>query len=140
MLKLSKKADYALVALSHLHAHHGSASVNEIAQSYHLSPQMLANVLKVLANSGVLASKRGTSGGYALGRQPGQIFVGEVIDLIDGKQSLSDCASVDKGCDAESNCPAKRPLLMIHLKIKHFIDNLTLADIANAEVLRSISL
>jgi len=140
MLKLSKKADYALVALSHLNMHQGSASAKEIAEHYHLSPQMLANVLKVLAHSGMLSSKRGTTGGYALGRLPAEIFLGEVFDLIDGRQSLSDCANLENSCEAEPNCPAKRPLLLIHRKIKTFIDNLTLADIANGDVLKAINL
>jgi len=140
MLKLSKKADYALVALSHLNLHQGCFSAKDMADQYHLSAQMLSNVLKVLAHSGMLSSKRGTAGGYALGREPGEISLGEVFDLIDGKQSLSDCSNVDKSCDAEPNCPAKRPVLMIHRKIKTFIDSLTLADIANRDILKTINL
>ncbi|OGH00230.1 MAG: hypothetical protein A2600_07075 [Candidatus Lambdaproteobacteria bacterium RIFOXYD1_FULL_56_27] len=140
MLKLSKKADYALVALSHLQAHRGPASAKEIAQVYNLSAQMLANVLKTLAHSGMLLSKRGVTGGYALGRNPRQIFLGEVIDLIDGRQSLSDCSSLDKSCQSESNCPAKSPILMIHKKIKTYFDNLTLAELADKETLRGINI
>lgn len=140
MLKLSKKADYALVALSHLQSHHGPASAKEIAQVYNLSPQMLANVLKRLAHSGMLNSKRGVTGGYALGRKPTDICLGEVIDVIDGKQALSDCTSFEKDCSAEPNCPVKSPITLIQKKIKHFIDNLTLADIANKEALRHVQI
>ncbi|MDT8445948.1 MAG: Rrf2 family transcriptional regulator [bacterium] len=140
MLKLSKKADYALVALSHLQSHAGSASAKEIADFYNLSPQMLANVLKRLAATGMLLSKRGVAGGYALGRHPQQIFLGEVIDVIDGKQALSDCTSFDKDCSAEPNCPVKSPISLIHNKIKHYIDSLTLADIANRDALRSMTI
>ncbi|OGG96434.1 MAG: hypothetical protein A2508_00725 [Candidatus Lambdaproteobacteria bacterium RIFOXYD12_FULL_49_8] len=140
MLKLSKKADYALVALSHLQATELPASAKEIADRYNLSAQMLANVLKTLTQSGLLASKRGAMGGYALGKRPEHIFLGEVIDAIDGRQSLSDCTSLDKRCSAETNCPAKSPILMIHKKIKQFIDSLTLADIANREILKGVSI
>jgi len=140
MLKLSKKADYAIVALSHLNATREPASAKEIAQCYNLSAQMLANVLKTLTHSGLLSSKRGVAGGYALGRSPKHIYLGEVIDAIDGRQSLSDCASLDKSCSAEQNCPAKSPILMIHKKIKQFMDSLTLADIANRDILKEISI
>jgi len=131
MFKLSKKADYALVALSHLQRKNAPASAKEIAQTYNLSNQMLANVLKSLSNAGLLISKRGTLGGYNLSRQPGQISLGEVITLFEGEKSFSDCSSMDKDCVSAAQCPARRPVLMIHRKIKDFVDGISLADLAN---------
>ena len=131
MFKLSKKADYALVALSHLQRKQAPASAKEIAQTYNLSNQMLANVLKSLAGAGYLISKRGTLGGYSLSRQPGQISLGEVIGLFDGEKAFSDCSSLEKDCVSAAKCPARRPVLMIHRKIKEFVDGISLADLAN---------
>jgi len=134
MLRLSKKTDYAIVALSHLYETKLPASVREIADSYHLSSQMLANVLKMLSSTGVLISKRGVTGGYSLGKSAENIFLGEVIDIIDGPIQLSDCTSNDNGCRAEDSCPAKAPIIKIHQRIKSYIDNLSLADIAGKNI------
>ncbi len=140
MLRLSKKADYAIVALSHLQATQIPASARIIADRYHLSAQMLANVLKMLANTGILNSKRGAAGGYTLGKDPDQIFIGDVIDVIDGPMHISDCANVSAKCDAEYSCPAKVPMMMIHQKIKDFVDNLTLKDILNEQVFQGLNI
>lgn len=139
MLRFSKKTDYAIVALSHLQTTGEPASAKAIASTYNLSSQMLANVLKSLAASGVLNSKRGVTGGYTLGKDPDEIYIGQVIDIIDGPVQISDCVDLNKNCMAESCCPAKVPMMMIHQKIKNFMDNLTLSDIVNESAFRSLS-
>ena len=138
MFKFSRKADYAIVALSHLQAQGKPASAREIAKTYGLSAQMLANVLKSLATAGILSSKRGVAGGYSLGKTPDRITIGEVIHVIDGAVRISDCTSSSHSCTAEENCPAKAPMIMIHDKIKNFVDGLSLADISDHENLQLI--
>ncbi len=132
MLKLSKKADYALVALSHLHHKGVAASAKEIAQAYELSSPMLANVLKALAGAGFLTSTRGSQGGYCLGKQPQQISLGEVITLFDGESAFSDCSSSKKDCASAAKCPTRRPLLVINKKIKEFMHAISLADLVGS--------
>ena len=139
MFRLSKKADYAIVALSHLHATSKPTSAKAIAASYDLSSQMLANVLKALAGAGILESKRGVAGGYVLGKDPKAITIGEVIDVIDGPSTFSDCTDISKNCRAAQLCPAKKPVVMIHKKIKTFVDNISLLDIVNDDAFPELS-
>ena len=70
MLRLSKKADYALMAVKHLamRPDGGSASAREIAESYDIPLELLAKVLQRLVRSRILVSVQGTRGGYRLGR------------------------------------------------------------------------
>jgi Rrf2 family protein len=138
MLRLSKKVDYAIVTLIHLQATQIPASARFIADRYHLSIQMLANVLKSLAATGILNSKRGVTGGYTLGKEPDEIFIGDVIDVIDGPFHISDCSDLSSGCKAESSCPAKLPMLMINKKIKDFMSSLALKDIVNQEIFQGL--
>ena len=130
MLKLSKKADYALVALSHLQQKQGAASTKEIAEAYKLSNPMLANVMKSLAGAGFLSSTRGSQGGYSLEKRPTQIILGEVIALFDGPSAFSDCSDGDKDCISAAKCPTRRPMLLINKKIKDFMNGISLADLA----------
>ena len=131
MLRISKKSDYAIVALSHLIATKIPVSAREIADKYGLSTQMLANVLKMLASAGVLKSKRGVLGGYILEKNPENIFLGEIFDIIEGPVGLSDCTDESKSCGCEARCPAKHPMLLINQKIKSFVNNLSLEEILN---------
>ena len=70
MLRLSKKADYALMAVRHLALQDGltSTSAREIAEQYDIPIELMAKVLQRLVRTGLLISTQGTRGGYALGR------------------------------------------------------------------------
>jgi Rrf2 family protein len=89
MLRLSKKADYALMAMKHLAVRgdrtaHASSSAREIAELYDIPIELMAKVLQRLVRRGLLASTQGTRGGYQLARLPSQISVADVIQAIDG--------------------------------------------------------
>ncbi len=60
MLRLTKKADYGLMALKYLaeHPNQPSLSARDIAQAYHIPPQLLAKILQRLAKVGILQSAR----------------------------------------------------------------------------------
>jgi len=131
VLRISKKSDYAIVALSHLMETEVPVSARELAGKYGLSAQMLANVLKVLTSAGVLKSKRGVLGGYILEKKPAEIFLGEIFDIIEGPIGLSDCTDEAKSCGCEERCPAKNPMLLINQRIKSFVNNLSLEEIIN---------
>ena len=72
MLRLSKKADYALIAMKHLalRGDRGSSSAREIAALYDIPIELMAKVLQRLVRRGLLVSQQGTRGGYHLSRPP----------------------------------------------------------------------
>src|SRR5919106_1056069 len=81
MLRLSKKADYALMAMKHLatRSDAASASAREIAEAYEIPLELLAKVLQRLVRSRLLVSVQGTRGGYRLGRAAAAIPVSDFI-------------------------------------------------------------
>jgi len=86
MLRLSKKADYALMAMKHLAQKRdiSSTSAREIAEQYDIPIELMAKVLQRLVRMRLLASTQGTRGGYMLSRPPTTISVADVIEAIDG--------------------------------------------------------
>src|SRR3984957_21054375 len=70
MLKLTKKADYGLVALKYLaeHPEMPALSAKDVADAYGIPAQLLAKILQSLTKSGLLRSHAGMNGGYALAR------------------------------------------------------------------------
>ena len=97
MLRLSKKADYALIAMNHLAQRQGgavaSASARDIAERYDIPIELMAKVLQRLVRTGLLVSTQGTRGGYTLGRSSGSISVADVIQAIDGPFTITACST-----------------------------------------------
>jgi Rrf2 family protein len=118
MLRLSKKADYALIAVRHLalRADAGSSSAREIAEQYDIPVELLAKVLQRLARKGLLTSHHGTRGGYVLARPAAQLSVADVIQAIDGPVAVTACAS-DDSCEQYQKCSIRDPLWRIKERI-----------------------
>ena len=94
MLRLSKKADYGLIALSYMAAagQRPIVSAREMAEQHDIPVELLAKVLQRLARRGVLTSVQGINGGYRLARAPQTISVAEVVEAIDGPLTLTACS------------------------------------------------
>ena len=85
MLKLTKKADYGLMAMKHLaeRGHNGACSAKDVAEAYGIPQEALAKILQRLVKAGLLHSQHGTNGGYTLARDAANITAFEVIRAID---------------------------------------------------------
>jgi Rrf2 family iron-sulfur cluster assembly transcriptional regulator len=89
-VRLSAKGEYAIKAVLDLalHAGDGLQPIQEIAGRQGIPQRYLEQVLLQLKRGGMLASKRGSSGGYRLGRAPDQITVGAVLRAVEGGGDL----------------------------------------------------
>src|SRR4051812_8702614 len=84
MLRLSKKADYALISLGYLAERPNRVlSAREIAENCRLPQPLLMNILKVLHGHGILRSVRGASGGYQLAGDLNRLSLLELSDLVE---------------------------------------------------------
>jgi Rrf2 family protein len=135
MLKLTKKADYGLIALRHLalKEHSASASAKEIAAHYGIPLPLLAKILQKLARSGFLRSVHGTNGGYMLARDPGRINALEVIRAIDGPVILASCLTERGVCGHTQRCSVREPLRRVHEGILRLLETTTIADLSRDE-------
>jgi Rrf2 family protein len=139
MLRLSKKADYALMAMKHLavssvrgdRAAQASSSAREIAELYDIPIELMAKVLQRLVRRGLLASTQGTRGGYQLARTPSMISVADVIQAIDGPVTVTAC-SPDEGsqCEQYSKCNVRDPLWRVREKILAALGECTIAELS----------
>ena len=132
MLRLSKKADYALLALRHLaaHADRNAVSARELAETYDIPPELLAKVLQKLVHAQLLESHQGTRGGYVLSRPPAAMSVAEVIQTIDGPLTVTACSEVDHSCDQFAKCNIRDPLWRIKDRIVSALSATSVADLA----------
>ncbi len=132
MLRLSKKADYALIAMKHLalRGDRGSSSAREIAECYDIPIELMAKVLQRLVRRGLLASQQGTHGGYHLARVPAHISVADVIQAIEGPVTVTACSTDDGQCEQFEKCNVRDPLWRVRERILAALGECTIAELA----------
>lgn len=133
MLRLSKKTDYALMALAHLaQVPAGVASAREIATRYDIPSEILAKVLQRLAQCGLVASQMGVHGGYRLARPSNSISVADVVDVIDGSLALTACSLGDERCEQFSKCSVRDPLWRLRSRIQSALTTMNVEEMVQA--------
>jgi len=133
MLRLSKKADYALMAMKHLAvcADQRSSSAREIAEQYNIPVELMAKVLQRLVRRGLLVSHQGTRGGYQLARVATEISAADVIQAIEGPVTVTACSTDDGQCDQFLKCNVRDPLFKVRERILAALGECTIAELAS---------
>lgn len=133
MLKLSKKADYGLIALKHLATHdgQGACSAADIAQLYRISAPLMAKVLQKLAKQGLLAARHGSGGGYTLGKPASKITALDVISAIDGPQFITSCVTHHGECEQTPTCTVREPLRRVNESIMRVLNAVTISQMSD---------
>ena len=140
MFKLSKKADYGLIAMKHLanHPEEHACSASEIAEEYGISATLMAKVLQRLAKHGLVAAKHGSTGGYQLARQPDKISALEVLTAIDGPVLITSCVTSHGNCDATERCSVKEPLQRVNESVLNLLSLVTIAHLSEEKQEKSL--
>ena len=130
MFRLSKKADYGLIALKHLAMHsEESISAREIAAEYRIPAELLAKVLQKLARKGLLVSQQGMNGGYVLARDPARISIVDVVEALEGPISITPCERGDD-CRQLQLCSVRDPLLKVKAKVVRVLGDMSIYELA----------
>ncbi len=130
MLRISKRVEYALLALRHLAQQPGVVSAREIAQAYNLSAELLGKVLQSLARTGLLYVQHGVQGGYALLQHPKMITLRAVVEAVEpGWRGLVDCSAPDELCYVYERCTIRQPLALLERRLQELLDSMTIAEL-----------
>ena len=105
-MRISRKAEYALRALVAMARCPKSWPIQELSRSENIPIKFLEQILLSLRHGGLLTSKRGVGGGYALLRPAADVTVGEVIRILDGPLAPVPCAA--EGAVERCTCPDPR--------------------------------
>ena len=144
MMKLSKKADYGLIALKHLAMRNGamhdgsSCSAADISEMYKLSAPLMAKVLQKLAKGGLVAARHGSSGGYALARDAAHISALDVIRAIDGPLFITSCVTSHGTCDLTTPCSIREPLRRVNDSILEVLENVKISHMTDESPLHEV--
>ncbi|HUU85129.1 MAG TPA: Rrf2 family transcriptional regulator [Phycisphaerae bacterium] len=137
MISLTRKSDYALVALSHLaRTRETVCSARDISDHHKIPLPVLMNILKKLSREGIVASVRGAHGGYQLAVDPAEVSLGDFITALEGPMRLVQCADggAPTSCSQAPWCPVQAPAVRIQQRLKEFLAGVTLAEIIGSEL------
>lgn len=136
MLKLTKKTDYALMAINYMSYRKDPfvANTRNIAEIYNIPRELLAKILQTLAKVGIIDSQNGPKGGYTLLKEPSEITLGEVIRAIEGPIQIVRCVEGETTCSQTEQCTIQSPLRKIERQIITFLDKITIDQIANETI------
>ena len=133
---LSKKAKYGLKALLYLADQPDTRAVliADIANHERIPKKFLDMILLEMRNAGILCSRKGKGGGYALALSPERIVIGTVIRLLDGPLAPVPCVSQTayrrcEDCVSEEACRVRRLMGQVRNAKAGILDVTTLADI-----------
>lgn len=109
-MQITRQADYAVRAVLYLASlgESGRAPTGQIAREQQVPPSFLAKIVSQLSVAGLLHTSRGARGGVSLARNPHDISLLEVIEVIDGPISLNECVIDPSVCSYRDECPVRR--------------------------------
>ncbi|MGB2982476.1 MAG: Rrf2 family transcriptional regulator [Candidatus Bipolaricaulia bacterium] len=130
-MHLTKKASYGLIAAFELARAPGSKplSASSIAARYDLPAPFIEKILHRLRQSGLVVSRQGRSGGYALAEAPREISVRRVLEALGEPLDLVGCLGPSECCDLTDICPTKPAWSMINHRFHALLDSMSLDDL-----------
>ncbi len=139
MLTLTRKTEYALVALADLalqSANGGSAvSARDMSKRLRMPLPAMQKILTRLMHRGLVVSIRGPQGGYRLGRPPEEIALAELIDAVEGPFRLTPCCGPQpnrpkRDCRTKDVCPITGSMGKVHGLLERCLTEVTVAQLA----------
>ncbi len=129
-MKLSTKGRYGLKAMFQLalYKSEGPIPLKNIANKQNISEQYLEQIFSSLKKSGLVKSVRGAQGGYFLAKEPKEITVGDILIVLEGPVSLSNCVLDEDICENSGKCVTKVVWEKIKKGIDEVINSITLQD------------
>ncbi len=132
-MRVSKRGEYALRAMIHLSGNYrkGAVRIRDISESEKIPEKFLEQILLALKKAGLLRSRRGWGGGYALRINPRRISLARVIRIIDGPLAPLGCVSTwaHVSCPRERHCGLRRVMREVRNAIAAILEGVTFADL-----------
>lgn len=137
MLSLTRRTEYALIAVCHLARESDPervVSTRDIADSHSVPLPLLMNVLKQLNREGYVTSVRGARGGYKLAQRAADISLANLVEAVEGPVKFVRCVSDEheegRCCDLSGNCSIREPVRKVHAQLQRFLSEISIADVA----------
>jgi Rrf2 family protein len=139
-MRISAKADYAVRAVVELAAAEGDKPVKaeRVATAQDIPLNFLENILGELRHAGIVRSHRGAEGGFRLAKPANEVTVADVIRAVEGPLASVRGGPPEDAAYAGAATTLPRVWIAVRANLRRVVENVTIADIANSKLPRSI--
>jgi Rrf2 family protein len=132
-MRISTKIRYGARAMLELACHYGKGplELKEIARRETISLKYLEQVIVPLRTAGLVKSVRGSKGGYSLAKHPSEIYLNDLVEILDGPPNLIECLKDPKSCQKVSSCVTRDIWKEVSEAIHSIFHSITLGDMVN---------
>lgn len=125
-MKISKKAEYGLTAMVHLarNKNNKAVSIRQISNIEGVPFEFLSKIFSRLERGKLVVSQHGANGGYSLAKSPDKIAVIDIIEVLEGVNTVN-CSQ----CIMSKKCLAKNVWKKIDNSISKTLKSITLKSL-----------
>ena len=130
MLKITRKVEYALIALRHMQLKESEelTSTKEIATRYGVPQQLLAKTLQHMARDGIIEAVQGPTGGYRVATNLDQISMKDFFEKLEGPLGMMDCY-FDSECIQIGACNIRVPIQRINDNMRNLFSQMSVQEV-----------
>ncbi len=130
MLKITRKVEYALIALRHMQLKESEELTNtkEIATHYGVPQQLLAKTLQHMARDGIIEAVQGSAGGYRIATNLDQISMKDFFERLEGPLGMMDCY-FDSDCIQMGACNIRVPIQRINDNMRNLFSQMSVQEV-----------
>ena len=130
MLKITRKVEYALIALRHMQLQESEelTSTKEIATRYGVPQQLLAKTLQHMARDGIIEAVQGPAGGYRVATNLDKISMKDFFDKLEGPLGMMDCY-FDSECIQIGACNIRIPIQRINDNMRNLYSQMSVQEV-----------
>jgi Rrf2 family protein len=139
-MRISAKADYAVRAVVELAAAEGDKPIKaeRVATAQQIPLNFLENILGELRHAGIVRSHRGAEGGFRLAKPANEVTVADVIRAVEGPLASVRGGPPEDAQYAGAATTLPRVWIAVRANLRRVVENVTIADIANSKLPRSV--
>ncbi len=110
-----------------------SVSAKQLASEGNFSYDLGCKILQRLHKAGLVKSSMGPKGGFSLNREPSEITLMEIVNVLQGGIRLNRCLLGGNGCECQANCVVSDTVADLQQYINEYLGGISLAEIARAK-------
>jgi len=132
-MKISTKVRYGARAMLELASHYGKGPIDlkEIAKKEEISLKYLEQVIIPLRTAGLVKAIRGSKGGYSLAKPPSEIWLNDLVEILEGPLDLVECLHNPSTCKKVQSCVTRDVWKDLQEAIYKVFHSITLEDMLN---------
>ena len=135
-MKLSTRSRYGVRLMNELALRHGGGPVilKDIAHTQEISEKYLSKLIIPLKVAKLVRASRGSHGGYNLTRDPSEISIREIVEVLEGDLTTVECLHDEGTCTRSPDCPVRDIWYGLDRSVLNFLESIKLSDVAKKSI------